>query len=309
MRPNLPDGNDLSTNELNYTNRRAFLAQATVATAGILLSPKLSFANEKEHVVGLQLYSLRDQIPKDINGTMAKIAAAGYKQVETWQYNKTDGFFGLDAKAFKSVLDSNGLKIPSGHFLMDMYLTSGKTDDLETYIDAAHITGMEYLLVGYINGDFIKTSDDFKRVADKFNGVAEVCKKAGLKMGYHNHNFEWKVDNGTTFYDTLLNNTDPALVKMEMDIYWVVNAGKDPIGIIKQHSGRFFAFHIKDMDKTHHNLNTEIGKGIIDFKSIMNYAKLAGVTHFIVEQENYIDIDPYVSITESCAYVKNVLKV
>ena len=291
------------------TSRRTFLAQAGLATAGMIIAPGLLKAMKNDHKVGLQLYSLRDQLPKDLNGVLAKVAAAGYQQVETWQYNKTDGFFGLDAKAFKKVLDANGLSIPSGHFLMDMYLTTGKTDDLQTYIEAAHITGMEYLLVGYINGEFIKTADDFKRVADRFNGAAEVCKQAGLKMGYHNHNFEWKVAGGTTFYDTLLSHTDPALFHMEMDIYWVVRSNQDPIAIIKAHPGRFFAFHIKDMDKTNHDLNTEIGKGIIDFKSIMAYAKLAGVKHFIVEQENYIDIDPYISITESCAYVKNVLHV
>ena len=94
-----------------------------------------------------------------------------------------------------------------------------------------------------------------------------------------------------------------------MDLYWVVRTGQDPVEIIKKHPGRFFAFHIKDMDKANHNLNTEVGSGTIDFKKIMSYAKLAGVKHFIVEQENYTNIDPYVSITQSCAYVKNVLHV
>jgi len=291
------------------TNRRTFLTQIGLFSAGMLITPGLVLAMREDNAVGLQLYSLRDQLPKDVSGVMAKVAAAGYKTVETWQYTQASGFFGLAAKVFKSLLNDNGLKMPSGHFLMDMYLTTGKTDDLQTYIEAANIIDMEYLIIGYINNDFIKTADDFKRVADRFNGAAEICKRSGLKLGYHNHNFEWKEAGGTTFYDTILNNTDPALVHMEMDIYWVVRAGQDPVAIIKAHPGRFFAFHIKDMDKTNPELNTEIGKGTIDFKTIMNYSKVAGVKYFIVEQENYINIDPFISITESCAYVKNVLHV
>jgi sugar phosphate isomerase/epimerase len=291
------------------TSRRTFLTQAGLLSTGMIIKPGFVSVTRKNNTVGLQLYSLRDQLSKDVTTVINKVAAAGYKTVETWQYNKAGGFFGLDAKAFKNLLNDNGLTIPSGHFLMDMYLSSGKTNDLHDYIEAANTLGMEYLIIGYINSDFIKTADDFKRVAEKFNGIARICGQSGLKMGYHNHNFEWKEAGGTTFYDTLLSETDPALVHMEMDIYWVVRAGMDPVAIIKAHPGRFFAFHIKDMDKTHAELNTEIGKGSIDFKSILNYSKLAGIKYYIVEQENYINIDPYISITESCAYVKNVLHV
>ena len=143
------------------------------------------------------------------------------------------------------------------------------------------------------------------------NKAAEMCKKAGLKLGYHNHNFEWKPVDGTTFYDVLLKDTDPSLVHMEMDIFWVVRAGQDPVKIFEQHPGRFALCHIKDRDKTKTDLNTEIGKGSIDFKTILSpaHVKLAGLKHFIVEQENYINIDPFASIKESAAYVKNVLKV
>ena len=290
------------------TNRRKFLTQAGLLSAGIMIAPQL-LSEKSSHIVGLQLYSLRDQLPKDVKGNIAKVAAAGYKEVETFGYSKDRGFWGLDAKAFSELLKSNGLKTPSGHFGMDDYFVHDKTDVLKTYIEAANITGMSYIIVPSINGEVLKTADQFKMVADKMNKAAEICKTSGLKLGYHNHNFEWKPVDGTTFYDVLLKETDPALVHMEMDIFWVVRAGQDPVKIFEQHPGRFALCHLKDRDKTNTNLNTEIGKGSIDFKTILRKAKLAGLKHFIVEQENYINIDPYVSIAESSAYVKNVLHV
>ena len=140
--------------------------------------------------------------------------------METFGYSKEHGFWGLDAKAFSDLLKDNGLKNPGGHFNLNQLFVEGKTDDLETYIESAHITGAEYIIVPSINGEVLKSADQFKAVADKMNKAAETCKKEGLKMGYHNHNFEWKPVDGTTFYDVLIKETDPALVHMEMDIYW-----------------------------------------------------------------------------------------
>ena len=277
-------------------------------SAGMMIAPQLLSA-KPTRVVGLQLYSLRDQLPKDVKGGIAKVAAAGYKEVEPFGYSKKGGFWGLDAKAFSNLLKANGLTTPSAHFDMDQYFVHGKTDDLQTYIEAANITGMSYVIIPSVNGEVLKSADQFKQVAEKMNKAAEICKKSGLKLGYHNHNFEWKPVDGTTFYDTILKHTDPALVHMEMDIFWVVRAGQDPVKLFEAHPGRFALCHIKDRDKTNTDINTEIGKGSIDFKTILSHAKQAGLQHFIVEQENYIHIDPYVSIKESADYCKNVLKV
>jgi len=291
------------------TTRRKFLTQAGMLSAGAILAPRLLSAMPAGKVVGLQMYSLRDQLPKDPKGVIAKIAAAGYKEVETFGYSKQGGFWGLDAKAFSDVLKANGLKTPSGHFGMDEFLLQGKTTELENNIAAANATGMTYIVIPSVNGEALKSADSFKKIAEKMNKAAEICGKAGLKLGYHNHNFEWKPVDGTTFYDTILKETDAKLVHMEMDIFWVVRAGQDPIKLFKQHPGRFALCHIKDRDKKQTDLNTEIGKGSIDFKTIMMHAKEAGLKHFIVEQENFTNIDPYVSIAESAAYVKNVLHV
>jgi sugar phosphate isomerase/epimerase len=292
---------------MNYS-RRKFIKQTGLLSVGAMVAPQLLSAKGHK-IVGLQLYSLRDQLPKDVAGNIARVAAAGYKEVETYGYSKQHGFWGMDAKAFSDLLKDNGLKTPSGHFGMNQYFVEGKTDDLEAYIDAANITGMEYVIIPSINGEVLKSADQFKMVAAKMNKAAEICKKAGLKLGYHNHNFEWKPVDGTTFYDVLLKETDPALVHMEMDIYWVVRAGQDAVKLFEQHPGRFALCHLKDMDKVKPELNTEVGKGSIDFKAILSKAKLAGLKHFIVEQENFINIDPYISITESAAYAKNILHV
>jgi sugar phosphate isomerase/epimerase len=290
------------------TSRRTFLAQAGIVSAGMVLAPSILSAKSKNGV-GLQLYSLRDQLPKDVKGVIAQVAKAGYSEVETFGYSAQNGFWGLNAKDFSSLLKDNGLKTPSGHYGLDEFFGTGKMDVFNSYIEAALATGQTYIVVPSLNHDFIKTAADFKSIAGKLNKAAEVVKKHGLKLGYHNHNFEWKETEGTTFYDTILAETDPNLVSMEMDIYWVVRAGHDPVAIFKKHPGRFAMVHIKDMDKNNNELNTEIGSGSINFASILSNAQLAGIKHYIVEQENYTNIDPYVSLNQSSAYIKNSLHI
>ncbi|MDB5158175.1 MAG: sugar phosphate isomerase/epimerase [Mucilaginibacter sp.] len=290
------------------TNRRTFLTQAGLLSAGVIIAPNLLSAKPVKNV-GLQLYSLRDQLPKDVSGVIAKVAAAGYKEVEPFGYSKRAGFWGLDAKAFSSLLKANGLTTPSAHYDMNEFLGSGKMDNFNDYIEAANATGQSHIIIPSINGEYIKTVDECKAVADKMNKAAEICQKSGLKLGYHNHNFEWKPIGDTTFYDTVIDNTDPKLVAMEMDIYWVVRSGKDPLELMAKHPGRFEFVHIKDMDKTNNGLNTEIGTGTIDFVKILAQAKQGGVKHFIVEQENYTNIDPYVSITQSAKYIKDKISI
>uniref|UniRef100_UPI0025E19045 twin-arginine translocation signal domain-containing protein n=1 Tax=uncultured Mucilaginibacter sp. TaxID=797541 RepID=UPI0025E19045 len=147
---------------MNKTSRRKFLTQAGMVTAAAMIAPNLLSA-KSGHIAGLQLYSLRDQLPKDVKGYIAKVAGAGYKEVEPFGYSKKDGFWGLDAKAFSNLLKQNGLTTASAHFGMDQYFVEGKTDDLETYIEAANITGMTYVIIPSINGEVLKSADQFKQ--------------------------------------------------------------------------------------------------------------------------------------------------
>lgn len=286
--------------------RRTFLAQTGLLSASLLWQPDL-FAAAHTKKPGLQLYSLRNELPKDVKGTIAKVAKAGYGQVETFGYDAVKGFWGLKPAEFSRLLKDNGLVSPSGHYGLNSYFAGGDLQELKAYMEAARAIGQEYILVPSLNGDAIKTTDDAKKIAGQLNKLAQICKAEGLKTGYHNHRFEWKQLDGASLYDILLEHTDPALVHMEMDIYWVVRAGQDPVALLQQHPGRFKFVHIKDRDRGNAALNTEIGKGDINFHSILPAARKAGVKYMIVEQENFTGIDPFVSIAESAAYLKKIL--
>jgi sugar phosphate isomerase/epimerase len=285
-------------------SRRNFIKQAGLAAAGALVLPSFACsALAPAKKLGLQLYSLREQLPKDVRGTIAKVAQAGYSEVETYGYSLEHKFWGLSPKEFKDLLTEHKLTAPSGHYGMDTFLGGGSQDELKSYIEAANIVGGEYIAIPYLGDSLRKTADDWKKLADKMNEAAATCKASGLKLAYHNHNFEFDKVGDVTGYDLLLQGTDPKSVQFELDLYWVVRSGKDPIKLFTDHPGRFPMWHVKDMDKKDNTINTEIGTGAIDFKSIYKDAKLAGLEHLIVEQENF-SLDPYVSIKQSADYIK-----
>lgn len=283
-------------------SRRNFIKLAGLAAAGAAIAPSFAFTAPAK-TVGLQLYSLREQLPKDVRGTIVKVAQAGYKEVESYGYSAKGGFWGLNAKEFKSLLTENGLTMPSGHYGMDKFMIDGNAEELKSYIEAANIMGSSYIVIPYLGESVRKTEDDWKKVATKLNEASVICKAGGLKLGYHNHNFEFEKVGNTTGYEIMLSGTDPKAVQFEMDLYWVVRSGNDPLALFTAHPGRFPMWHVKDMDKADHTINTEVGSGTIDFKSIYKHAKLAGLKHLIMEQENFSK-DPYVSIKQSADYIK-----
>lgn len=287
------------------STRRGFLTQAGLFSAGLLVAPKLLSARG-DTKIGLQLYSLREQLPKDVKGVIAKVAEAGYQQVETFGYSKDHGFWGLSASEFSKVLKANHLVTPSGHYGADALFANGTFGEIDEAAEAALATGQQYVTIPYINEKYRKTPADLKEIARKLNLAGERLKKVGLKLGYHNHNIEFLDVEGQLLYDVMLSETNPELVHFEMDIYWVVRAGQDPLHWIDKYPGRFTMVHMKDMDKNQPELNTEIGNGSIDFKPIIAKAKKAGIKYYIMEQENY-KIDPYVSIAESARYMKSIL--
>lgn len=288
------------------TTRRTFIQQAGLLTAGLVINTS-SFSKQRQ-TIGLQLYSLRDEILKDVSGVIGKVANAGYKDVETFGYDAKNLFFGMQPLAFKELLKSKGLKSTSGHYNPNNFLNGKGPDEINYFIEAANTLQQQHLIIPYLPAELRTNADDYKALAEKLNLAGQLCKKANLQLAYHNHDFEFQNQGGSTGYDILLKETDPTLVDMEMDLYWVVRAGKNPIDYFTQYPGRFKAWHIKDMDKADPKLNTEIGSGSIDFKKIFANAKLAGVQHYFVEQENF-KIDPYVSIAKSCNYIKaNLLK-
>ncbi len=288
-------------------SRRNFMQQAGLVTAVMLVRPNILCSEPKQRKVGIQLYTLRDEIGKDLKRVIVKIAEAGYKEIEMFGFSKKDKFWGIEPRLLKDILASHQLTSPSGHYGLDEYLApEGKEDDLKVNIEAGAALGHSYLTVPYLDDRFRRSADDYKKIAEKFNKAAELCKKSGLRFAYHNHDFEFEAIGNTTGYDILLKETDPSLVKFELDIYWAVRGKKDPVKMFNDHPGRFTMWHVKDMDRAKPELNTEIGKGSIDYKKIFAAAKVSGVEHILVEQENF-SIDPYDSITESCSYIKGSL--
>ena len=285
-------------------HRRTFLKQSGLALAATTLLPQALLACGKERTLGLQLYSLREIIGQDVKGVIKKVADIGFKEVETYGYSSERGFWGLGVGEFKNLLRENGMSSPSGHYGADDFLAKGGTEnDFQYALDAANELGQKYVIIPYIAESQRTSIDDYKRIAEKFNRVGELCKKAGLKFAYHNHAFEFQDFNGKTGFDVLLNQTDEDLVAFELDIYWVVRAGIEPGSLFRRHPGRFELWHIKDMDRQEPDLNTEVGSGSVDYQEIFKHSKKSGVEHFIVEQENF-ELDPFQSLRQSFNYIQ-----
>jgi sugar phosphate isomerase/epimerase len=291
------------------TSRRSFLKTSAVLSAGMLIAPKL-FAYDKKHI-GLQLYTVRDAMSKDPAAALAKVAQIGYNSVEG-TYSGPGKFFNVDTKSFSAMLKQNGLIMLSCHYRLGEEKMNGQAADgtilngWDKAVDDAAEIGLKYMVCAYLADSERGSLDHYKKVADDFNKAGETCKKAGIQLCYHNHDFEFIQQDGKYPYETLLANADKNLVKMEMDLYWITKAKQDPIAIFNAHPGRFPLWHIKDMDNTSNRMFTEVGNGIIDFKKIFAHADKAGLKTFFVEQDKCPG-DPYNSITQSIAYIKKNL--
>ena len=292
------------------TSRRNFLASAALLSAGVLVSPSL-LAAPKRRYIGLQLYTVRDAMAKDPAGTLAQLAKIGYNSVEGATYTGSQKFYGMSAKEFAALLKRNGMIMPSSHYRLGEEQMNGTAvpgtmlHDWDRAVDDAAAAGVKYMVCAYLSESERGTLDHYKYVADQLNKAGERCQKAGLQLCYHNHDFEFQAQNGQLPYDLLL-ATDKKLVKMELDLYWVSKAGKDPLDLFKQHPGRFPLWHVKDMDKTPKQFFTEVGNGSIDFKRIFAQAQLAGLQYFFVEQD-MTPGSPFDSVTKSMAYIKKNL--
>jgi sugar phosphate isomerase/epimerase len=267
-------------------NRREFLQKgalgmAAAAVAARMPSPLL--ANPLGKPIGLELYTLRDQLEKDLLGTVKQVAAIGYKEVELYSLH------GKTPAEFATILKDNRLTAPSGH-----YRTADLRSNWGKHIDDAKTMGLEYMVNAILEPEERKTFDDYKRLAELFNKAGEQTQKAGIQYCYHNHNFEFKKYGDTTAYDYLLGALDPKAVNFEMDCFWLTHAGQDPVAYFEKHPGRFPLLHIKDMKDepaptqeldAKLGLFAPVGHGTIDWKRIFAAAPTGGVKHFFVEQD------------------------
>ena len=258
-------------------NRRTFLRQTACSAVGGALATSLMRSEAqaaKLSKIGVQLYTVRAEMAKDFDGSLKKIAELGFKEVEF------AGYFNRTPEQIKTLLTQLGLDAPSAHVpLADLGDNLGKT------IEAAKVIGYRYLICPFLMPNDRKTLDQYKQHAALFNKAGEACKKAGIQFGYHNHDFEFVAIDGKLPFDVLLAETDKNLVKIELDLYWIVKANQDPVAFLKQHGNRVVLFHVKDLDKTPKRGITEVGNGTIDFKTIFAKAPKGAIKHYLVEQD------------------------
>ena len=281
--------------------RREFIQTSALAFAGSLMLPSIMAEAKGKKSIGLQLYTLRDVIMKDVKGTLRAVASMGYTEVETYGY-QNGNLFGMPAKEFGKYLKSLGIKVTSGHYGIDLATGS----EWEKACADAKEMGQEYVVVPWMDKKYYTSMDALKVTCNSLNKAGEVAKKYKLRMGYHNHAFEFTQVEGKVVYDTMLQLLDPKLVTMEMDLFWVVNAGQNPLAYFQKYPGRFELWHVKDMDKGNKENNADVGTGSIDFTALFANAKKSGMKKFFIEQETYLST-PMESTKKSIDYLKTIL--
>ena len=301
-------------------SRRRFLTQSALTVAGLSLLKSKTFASAfaAGHIVGLQLYSVRDNMktPQDALGTLKQLSGAGYRYVEHANYLERK-FYGYTAPEFKKILDDLNLKMRSGHTeLSAEHWDDSKNDFTDVWkntVEDAATVGQKYVISPWLEDAYRKNYDDLKRYMEVFNKSGGLCKKSGMKFGYHNHDFEFSQKlNDMKVFDIILQNTDPSLVAQQLDIGNMYHAGGIALDIMKQYPNRFELMHVKDEIKTEKAgemgggyESTILGAGILPVKEIVDLGKKAGGTmHFIIEQESYQGKTPVDSVKEDLAIMK-----
>jgi len=274
-------------------SRREFLGasgSALAAMACLGKSPRPG-GTERLGKIGVQLYTVRDTMAKDFDGTLGRVAKIGYQEVEF------AGYFGRTPAQVKESLRQAGLAAPSTH--VDYNTVKS---DWPGALDAARGAGIEYVVVAWIDDEDRKTIDDWKRIADRLNSAATTAASAGLRLAYHNHSYEFAPLQGQVPYDLLLASTDPKLVRLEMDLYWVTVGGRNPLDYFARWPGRFPLVHVKDSKGPPANTMTEVGSGVIDWRAILAKHEEAGIEHYYVEHDE--PADAFGSIAASYAYLR-----
>ena len=274
-------------------NRRNFLISGSsiaLASALLPLSGCMSQARTAKAGVGVQIYSVRDALKADFHGTMEKVANIGYKYIEAYDLAINGSLFGMPPADYKKVVDDLGMSVVSSH---STYFTPGQAEGV---LEAAQEAGLKYVIVPWLGNEL---RQDYSAVAENLNKVGEVFKGSGVQLGYHNHDFEFKKQNGQIPLEIMLQNTEPDLVTFQADLYWVTRGGMNPMDLISKYPGRFSSFHIKDSDTALEQ--TTVGTGIIDFETILKEKQLSGWEYYFVEDERRGD--PFANLEAAFNYL------
>lgn len=298
------------------TSRRTFIKNSSITITGAAMLPH-EILREKKHdvVLGLQLYTVRDDMKKDPAGTLKQLAAMGYKNVEHAGYHDRK-FYGYSIPDFKKLLNDNGLKMASGHNpLTSKQWDKSKndfTDEWKYTIEDASAAGLKYMISPGVDERLCTNMDDFKFYIDMHNKTGALCKKTGIHFAFHNESYEFNHSlDGTALYDLILTLTDQSLVLQQMDIGNMYEPGGRPLYYLKKYPGRFLLMHVKDELKRdtpepNGNIyeNTLLGKGVVDVKKVIDFARTSGTKYFIIEQEEYQNKTPLECANEDLKTMK-----
>lgn len=288
--------------------RREFLKTAGAFAAGSLITPFGCTSEKVSKDIGLQIYTLRNEIQKDgLEVCMEKVAATGYKWIEAFGYQDRK-FLGKSPKEFAKIITDLGMSLPSVHAVSGIPKTLSKEEALDqmkiTAEDTA-ATGAKYLVWAYLQPEDRTSMEDYKRHIEQWNIFGAVCKDAGIQFAYHNHDFEFQDLDGLKPYDVILKETDHGLVQFELDLYWITKSGNDPVAYFQNNPGRFPLWHVKDMYAKDDQF-APVGKGKIDFKKIFEARKTSGMKYFFVEQDSTREgASPFATIKTSWNYLNN----
>lgn len=276
-------------------SRREMLQLLAAGVAGSAILPLLARAESSEFAarrrigrIGLQLYTVRSALAKDIEGTIAAVAAAGITELEfAGYYNKSPAWW-------RELLKQHGLTAPSTHEALPA------TDSgWPAILDRANSMGHDIVIVPFVGNSYRGSRDNWLKLSERLDIGALKAKAAGLQFAYHNHDFEFAPVDGTTGYEILTSQTDKALVKLELDMYWAVKAGHDPLAIMTQHSGRVICCHVKDASAAPERTMLDVGAGTIDFKTLLAKGRTLGLQHWFIEHDQ--PTNPLASVKASAA--------
>ena len=298
-------------NEEKKINRRTFVQQSGILmSASCLPFTGFPMMSSRKYKMGLQLYTIRDAMKQDAVGSLKKVRALGYEDLELYGYDGDNGsYYGYKAADFKKILEDHDLTTTSGHYGLADYINDAES--MTRYVDQC-ITGALALGQDYITWPWMapehRNLETFKRLPELLNTIGSQISQAGLGFAYHNHDFEFVEYDGQTGYDIISSETDPKLVKFQLDMYWAVHSSKLSVpALIAREPKRFVMWHIKDMDKVTRDYS-ELGNGSIDYDSILREASQTGLQYYYLEQGGNFATNSMQSITDSAKYFNKHLK-
>lgn len=295
---------------MKHQDRRSFLKISALGVLGAaalgrngLTACAAPKAAPVKSGIGIQLYTIRDNMAKDVPGSLKQVADIGYQYLELAGY--ADGkFYGYSPEEFKKIVDDLGMEVISSHTGVEV--KGVDTSNVDFMAEAHAKLGVKYCVQPWLVEERRVSADSYKQFVAELNTIGDVMKKYGLQFGYHNHDFEFQeVDGLIPFTDIFMPESDPDLLTFEIDLFWVTRAGFNPVKLLQDFPGRYQLFHMKDMENSEDRFFAPVGEGVIDFKEILKYKDIAGMKYMFVEQDRTRDGDAMTAITTSFNNLKN----